>query len=55
MLAATFSTPVVFLQMSECSIFVFGVIFPVLTHTDFLLHHLMPGYLQEKLCFSSNT
>ena len=32
MLAATLSTPVVLLQMSECSIFVFAVIFPVLTH-----------------------
>jgi len=32
MLAAALSTPVVLLQMSECSIFVFAVIFPVLTH-----------------------
>ena len=32
MLAATLSTPVVLLQMSECSIFVFAVIFAVLTH-----------------------
>ena len=32
MLAGTLSTPVVLLQMSECSIFVFAVIFPVLTH-----------------------
>ena len=32
MLAATLSTPVVLLQMSECSIFVFAVIFQVLTH-----------------------
>jgi len=54
MLAATRSTPVVLLQMNECSKFVFAVIFPVLL-TDFLLHHLMPEYLQGKLCFSSNT
>jgi len=32
MLAAKLSTPVVLLQMSECSIFVFAIIFPVLTH-----------------------
>ena len=32
MLAATLSTPVVLLLMSECRIFVFAVIFPVLTH-----------------------
>jgi len=32
MLAATLSNPVVLLQMSECSIFVFAEIFPVLTH-----------------------
>jgi len=32
MLAVILSTPVVLLQMSECSIFVFAVIFPVLTH-----------------------
>ena len=54
MLAAALSTPVFLLLMSECGIFVFAVIYPVLI-TDFLLHHLLPGYLQEKLCFSSNT
>jgi len=32
MLTATLNTPVVLLQMSECSIFVFAGIFPVLTH-----------------------
>jgi len=32
MLAATLSTPVVLLQMSECSIFAFAIIFLVLTH-----------------------
>jgi len=32
MLAETLSTPVVLLQMSECIIFVFAVMFPVLTH-----------------------
>jgi len=32
MLAATLSTPVVLLQKSECSIFVFAAILPVLTH-----------------------
>jgi len=32
MLAATLSTPVVLLKMSECSIFVLALIFPVLTH-----------------------
>jgi len=32
MLAATLSTPMVLLQMSDCSIFVFVVMFPVLTH-----------------------
>jgi len=32
MLAATLSTPVLLLQMSECSIFVFAVIFLVVTH-----------------------
>jgi len=32
MLAATLSTPVVLLQMSECSIFLFAVSFAVLTH-----------------------
>jgi len=54
MLAATLRTHVVLLQMSKCSIFVLAVIFPVLL-TDFLLRHLMHGYLQGKLSFSSNT
>jgi len=31
MLATTLITPVVLLQMSECSIFVFAEIYPVLT------------------------
>jgi len=54
MLAEALSTPVVLLQMNECSIFVFAVIFRSWL-TDFLLHHLMPGYLQGKLFFRSNT
>jgi len=29
---ATLTTPMVLLQMGECSIFVFAIIFPVLTH-----------------------
>jgi len=45
MLAATLRTPVFLLLMSECCIFVFAVIFRFWI-TDFLLHHLMPGYLQ---------
>jgi len=32
MLTTPLSTPVALLQMSKCSIFVFAVIFPVLTH-----------------------
>jgi len=56
MLAATLSTPVVVLLMSECCIFVFAVIFPALTHWfSTAPPDARIGYMQGKFCFSSNT